>query len=340
MIKNIIYCFFISLPLYYHDREKTIGRANMSTHKDVIIIGGGSAGLSAAQYSARSNLKVMVIEQMASGGQALLIDDLENYPGFPDGINGFEFSQNMEKQAKKFGAEFINGTVKSIDKDSDIFTVETSKGLFTCSAVIVSTGAKHRHLGIPGEEELAGRGVSYCATCDGPFFKDKKMLVVGGGDAACDESSYLSNLTDNLVHIHRKDRFRAQKAVAQRVLNNSKIDVRFNHILEEIIGDGNVHKVRLKRTDSNEIYEEEFDAVFIFIGSIPQTSLLPDIEKDEAGYIITNQNMETKVKGLFAAGDVRSTPFRQIVVSASEGAIAAHIASKLIDELRGQAYGI
>ena len=310
----------------------------MSTHKDVIIIGGGSAGLAAAQYSARSNLNVLVIEQMASGGQALLIDNLENYPGFPDGINGFEFSENMEKQAKKFGAEFINGSVKSIEKDSDIFSVDTSKGMFTSSAVIVATGANHRHLNVPGEDKLSGRGVSYCATCDGPFFRDKKMLVVGGGDAACDESTYLSNLTDSIVHIHRKDRFRAQKAVAARVINNPNIDVRFNHTLEEIKGDDKVTSVVFKRTDTGEIYEEEMDAVFIFIGSVPQTSLLPDIKKDEAGYIITDQNMETEIKGLFAAGDVRSTPFRQIIVSAAEGAISAHIASKLIDELRGQAY--
>lgn len=312
----------------------------MSTHKDVIIIGGGSAGLAAAQYSARSNLKVLVIEEMASGGQALLIDDLENYPGFPDGINGFEFSENMEKQAKKFGAEFMNGSVKSLDKDGDIFTIETTKGLFTSSAVIIATGAKHRHLDIPGEKELSGRGVSYCATCDGPFFRDQKMLVVGGGDAACDESTYLSNLTDSIVHIHRKDRFRAQKSVAERVLKNPKIDVRFNHTLEEIIGDDKVSRVLLKKVDTGEIYEEEIDAVFIFIGSIPQTSIVGDIKKDEAGYIITDQNMETEIPGLFAAGDVRSTPFRQIVVSAAEGAIAAHIASKLIDNLRGQAYGI
>lgn len=310
----------------------------MSTHRDVIIIGGGAAGLSAAQYSARSNLSVLVIEKMASGGQALLIDDLENYPGFSDGINGFEFSENMEKQAKKFGAEFLSGTVESIEKDSDIFTVGTSKGLFTSSAVIVASGAKHRHLDISGEEEFSGRGVSYCATCDGPFFKDKKMLIVGGGDAACDESAYLSNLTNNLIHIHRKDRFRAQKSVADKVLNNPSIEVRFNHTIEEISGENKVRTVKLKNTLTDEIYTEEVDAVFIFIGSIPQTSLLPAIEKDEAGYIITNPNMETSVKGLYAVGDVRNTPFRQIVVSASDGAIAAHRASKMIDELKGQAY--
>lgn len=312
----------------------------MSTHRDVIIIGGGSAGLTAAQYCARSNLKVLVIEQMASGGQALLIDNLENYPGFPDGINGFEFSENMEKQARKFGAEFINASVNHIEKDIDIFTVETTKGLYTSSAVIAATGAMHRHLDIPGEQELSGRGVSYCATCDGPFFKGKKILVVGGGDAACDESAFLSNLTEKIIHIHRKNRFRAQKSVADKVLNNPSIDVRFNHTLEEIIGDEKVTSVKLKRTDTDELYEEKVDAVFIFIGSIPQTSLLPDVVKDDAGYIMTNNHMESSMKGLFAVGDVRNSPFRQIIVSASDGAIAAHSASKMIDDLRGLSYGL
>lgn len=312
----------------------------MSTHRDVIIIGGGAAGLSAAQYCARANLNVLVIEQMASGGQALLIDDLENYPGFPEGINGFEFSQKLEEQARKFGADFINSSVKSVEKDMDIFTIETSDRLLTASAVIVATGAAHRHLGIPGEEELAGKGVSYCATCDGPFFRDGRILVVGGGDAACDEAAYLSNLSDKIVHIHRRDRFRAQKSVADKVLKNPSIDVRFNHVIEEIKGDETISEVILKNIETGERYSEEMDAVFIFIGSDPRTSILENIHMDEAGYIITSETMETSVKGLFAVGDVRNTPFRQLVVSASDGAIAAHYASKHIDELRGQAYGV
>ncbi|MBB6478683.1 thioredoxin-disulfide reductase [Spirochaeta isovalerica] len=311
----------------------------MSTHSDVIIIGGGAAGLSAAQYCARANLNVMVLEKMASGGQALLIDNLENYPGFPGGINGFEFSERLEEQAKKFGAEFTNTSVRTVEKDGDIFTVETDKGLMTCSAVIVATGAAHRHLGVPGEEELAGQGVSYCATCDGPFFRDGKILVVGGGDAACDEASFLSNLTDRVVHIHRRDRFRAQKSVAEKALKNPSINVRFNHILEEINGDGKVSSVVFRNTITGETYSEEMDAVFIFIGSDPVTSCVPQVKKDESGYIITDEKMETSVKGLFAAGDVRNTPFRQLVVSASDGAIAAHYAAKYIDELKGQAYG-
>jgi len=311
----------------------------MSTHKDVIVIGAGAAGLSAAQYCARANLKVLVIEQMASGGQALQINDLENYPGFPEGINGFEFSSKLEDQAKKFGSGFSFGSVLRVDKDGDIFTIETEDGLLTSSAVIIATGAAHRHLHIPGEEELAGKGVSYCATCDGPFFRDKKILVVGGGDAACDEASFLSNLSDKIVLVHRRDRLRAQKSVADKVLKNPSIDIRFNHTIEKIEGEEKVTSVLFKDSLSGKSYREEMDAVFIFIGSDPVTSSVPQVEKDEAGYIVTDNTMETSLKGLFAAGDVRNTPFRQLVVSASDGAIAAHYASKYIDALKGQAYG-
>ncbi len=316
-------------------REK---ESTMETDKDLIIIGGGPAGLAAAQYGARGNLKVTVIEEMATGGQALLIDDLENYPGFPEPIKGFDFCQRLEQQATNFGAEIMNASVNSVRKDGDIFVVETDRGKMTALAVIIATGAKHRHLNVPGEKEFAGRGVSYCATCDGPFFKDQKMLVVGGGDAACDEASYLANLTDKVILIHRRDRFRAQKALAERVLNNKNIEVRFNTELKEIMGSAKVEKVKLFHNKENREYEEDMAAVFIFVGTVPQTSMLQDVELDNAGYIVTDQRMETNIKGMFAAGDVRSTPFRQVVVATGEGAIAAHSAIQYIDELRGEAY--
>ena len=307
--------------------------------KDLVIIGGGIAGLSAAQYGARSNLNTLVIEEMAPGGQALLIADLENYPGFPEPVNGFQFSMDMQKQAQKFGAEFMTATVKGISREKNTFTVETSKETVKAKTVIIATGAKHRHLEIPGEEEYSGKGVSYCATCDGPFFKNKKMLVVGGGDAACDEANYLANLTDKVVMIHRRDRFRAQKAVADKVLRNPNIEVRFNTVAAEINGDDNkVQKVVLSKTDEEKVYEEDFDAVFVFVGSIPQTKLVSHLEMDEAGYIVTDKHMQTSEKGLFAVGDVRDTPFRQLVVSASDGAIAAHFAANYIDDLKGEAY--
>lgn len=310
----------------------------MDVDRDLIIIGGGPGGISAAQYAARANLKVLVIEEMAPGGQALIISDLENYPGIPETISGIDFAQLMEKQAIDFGAEFLTASARSIKKDGDIFNIETSKGNFTSYTVIIATGAKNKLLGVPGEKEFTGRGVSYCATCDGPFFKGKKILVVGGGDAACDEASYLSNLSDNIIMIHRRDRFRAQKALAERVLKNKNIEVRFNHILKEIKGTMKIGSVVLENTETGETYEEEMDAVFIFIGTIPQTKLVPELPKDDAGYIVTDQCMETEVKGLYAVGDVRATPFRQVVVAAGEGAVATHCASQHIDDIKGMSY--
>ncbi len=312
----------------------------MAEINDLIIIGGGPAGLTAAQYAGRSNLKVLLFEELSPGGQAIIIDGLENYPGFPEAVSGFDFSQKMEKQARKFGCEILNTGVSGVSRISEEegFLVETTSGEFKSRAIILSTGAKHRHLNIPGEKEFSGKGVSYCATCDGPFFRDKKILVVGGGDAACDEAMYLSNLSDKIIMIHRKERFRAQKAIAERIIKNKNITVRFNTILKEIKGNDKVETAVLEKTDSKENYNENFDAVFIFIGSIPQTALFPDLKKDEGGYLITDQNMATEVPGLFVAGDVRATPFRQIVVAAGEGAIAANSVSKYIDKLKGQVY--
>ena len=310
----------------------------METDRDIIIIGGGAAGLAAAQYAARSNLNTLVIEELASGGQALSIESLENYPGLPEPLSGFDFAEKMEKQAQTFGAEMLSGTVKSINKEKDSFIIETDSGTLSCHAVILATGAKHRNLGVPGEKELSGRGVSYCATCDGPFFKNKKILVVGGGDAACDEAMFLSKLSSEIVVVHRKDRFRAQKALAERVLKNKNIDVRFNTTVKEILGSGKVEKVILENPETGKTYEEAFDAVFIFVGSLPQTSLVPQAAKDEAGYILTNQKMETDIPGLFAVGDLRATPFRQVVVAAADGAIAAHCAAQKIDEIKGKVY--
>lgn len=310
----------------------------MQADRDIIIVGGGPGGLSAAQYAARSNLNTVLYEEMAAGGQALIIDDMENYPGTVEPIKGYNFSQSMEQQARKFGADIVITSVKKITKEGDLFIVETGKGNVTAYTVVLATGAKHKHLNIPGENEFSGRGVSYCATCDGPFFKNKKMVVVGGGDSACDEAGFLANLTDKVIMVHRRNRFRAQKALAQRVLHNPNIEVRFNTVLSKITGENKVQKVVFTRTDNEKQYEEEADAVFIFIGSIPQTQLVPYLPKDEGGYIITNQLMETEVPGLYAVGDVRNTPFRQVVVAAADGAIAAHSASQYIDDLKGESY--
>ncbi len=310
----------------------------MAIDKELIIIGAGAAGLTAAQYGARANLQVLLLEEMAAGGQGLIIDNLENYPGFPEAISGVEFSQRFEDQALKFGAEIRNYSAFSVRKEEKLFTVETDNGPLSTYAVIIATGAKHRTLDVPGEKEYTGRGVSYCATCDGPFFREKRMLVVGGGDAACDEAGFLANLTEKVTMIHRRDRFRAQKSLAERTLKNPHIEVRFNTELKEIKGDDKVSRVVLWDNKNDRVYEEDMEAVFVFVGSIPQTQVVQDIKLDEANYIITDQQMQTNIKGIYAAGDVRATPFRQLVVAAGEGAVAAHSAAQHIDELKGEAY--
>lgn len=301
---------------------------------DFVIIGGGVAGLTAAQYGARANLSVAVIEETAAGGQALNINELENYPGVYPAIAGYELSDAMQKQAVAFGARFFTGKVQSIDKLGTKFVLKTDKAQFSAAAVLVATGAKHRALGIAGEKELSGKGVSYCATCDGPFFRGKRICVVGGGDAACDEALYLSRLTDNVTLIHRRDTFRAQAAVAARIMQNPRITCMMNHAPLAINGNGKVESILLKNTVNGEQTELATDAVFVFVGMEPQTALVELAKKDENGYIITDDDMQTSIAGLFCAGDLRAKPFRQIVTAAADGAYAAHGAEKYIRALR------
>jgi thioredoxin reductase (NADPH) len=310
----------------------------MDSQFDLIVVGAGAAGLAAAQYGARANLKTLLVEELAAGGQALLIDALENYPGVKGPVSGYDLSETMRTQAETFGASFLTATVGAMRKEAGTFLLETSEGNLESPTVILATGAKHRHVGVPGEEEFAGRGVSYCATCDGPFFKAKPMLVVGGGDAACDEAAFLSKLSDRIILVHRKERFRAQASLAARTLANPNIEVRFRTVVKEIKGGKKVESVVLEKADG-EVYEEAVAAVFVFVGSIPQSSLAAEAAKDESGYIITDERMASSVPGLFAAGDVRAACFRQLVTAASDGAIAAHSASQYIDEMRGAAYG-
>ncbi len=310
----------------------------MDTLYDLAIIGGGAAGLSAAQYGARANLSTVLIEEMAPGGQALLIDQLENYPGLAQPVSGFEFAMSMQKQAEEFGARFMTASVLSLTREDTRFRIATSEGDILTYTVILATGARHRHVGCPGEERLAGRGVSYCATCDGPFFRGKPMVVVGGGDAACDEAMFLAKLSPRIIMVHRRDRFRAQRSLAARVLANPAIEVRFNTVIEEIKGDKSVDSVLLRNVETGILTEEKTSAVFVFIGSDPQTALVPDAARDASGSLITDEHMATSLPGIYAAGDVRASPFRQLVTACSDGAIAAHAAAQYIDELHGQGY--
>ncbi|MEE0999425.1 MAG: thioredoxin-disulfide reductase, partial [Treponemataceae bacterium] len=303
---------------------------------DLIIIGAGPAGLSAAQYGARANLKTLVIENAAVGGQVLNINDFENYPGVFPGVKGNEFIATMTEQAKAFGADFLTATVSSIDKVKNQFIVKTDKGEQTSLTLVIATGAAHRKLGVPGEKELSGMGVSYCATCDGPFFKNRKVVVVGGGDSACDEATYLATLASEVTMIHRKSSFRAQKAVAERVLSNPKINVKFNTVVKEIKGKYKVEELILENTETGEISTINADGVFIFVGMVPQTDLVEMLPKDEGGYIKTNEKMETAIKGMYCVGDIRSKPFRQVVTATSDGATAAFSAGLYIRELNNE----
>ena len=301
----------------------------METEKfDYIVIGAGPAGLASAQYAARGGLKTLVLDMAGAGGQVLQINELENYPGVYPVVNGAEFMENMKVQAEAFGARIEMQNVSSIDKKGDVFSVATKKVVYEAPYLCIATGAIHRDLGVPGEENLKGRGVSYCAVCDGPFFRNKKIFVIGGGDSACSEAIYLSTLSKDVTIVHRRDSFRAQKAVVDKMLAAGVKPV-YDSVVKSINGTNKVESLTLQNVKTGEETVVETDAVFIFTGMLPQTELVDMLPKDQAGYIITNDEMETDVPGLFAAGDVRSKSFRQVVTAVSDGAIAAHKACEL-----------
>ena len=302
----------------------------MSNEKfDYLVIGAGCAGLASAQYAARGGLSVLVLDVAGAGGQVLQISDLENYPGVFPAVDGATYMMTMQKQAEAFGAKVFQDNVLSIDKTGGSFLVKTKKASYEATCLCIATGAIHRNLEVPGEKEFTGRGVSYCATCDGPFFRNKKILVVGGGDSACSEAIYLSTLSSDVSIIHRRDKFRAQQAVIDKMLAAGVKPI-YDSVVKEIKGASKVESVILENVKTGEQSELSADAVFIFTGMLPQTELVEMLPKDPSGYIITDENMETSVPGLFAAGDVRSKPFRQVVTAVSDGAIAAHVASERI----------
>lgn len=305
---------------------------------DILIIGGGAAGLAAAQYGARAGRQVHVVEPLMVGGQCMYIDKIENYPAIVEPITGFELADRLQKQAENFGANFIYDEFVSFEKKDNIFHVTLKQEQVQAKALIWATGAQHRHLNIPGEEEYNGKGVSYCGTCDGPFFRGKKIVVVGGGDTALTDALYLSKLSDDVTIIHRRSRFRAQDNLIQQIDRSNIKTIMVNKPLE-ILGDGNkVTGILLENTETKEQQTIETDAVFIFAGMLPQTTLLDKSLLDNYNYVKTNQKMETALEGFYAIGDVRDTPFRQVVTAVSDGAIAAHTATEYIDEITGNEY--
>ncbi|WP_406677291.1 thioredoxin-disulfide reductase [Moorella sp. ACPs] len=298
---------------------------------DLLIIGGGPAGLTAALYGARGGLDTVVLEMGAPGGQAGLTDRIENYPGFPEGINGMELAMKFAEQAKRFGARIEMATVQGVELNGEIKKAFTGSGEFKSRAVIIASGAHPRPLGVPGEEEFRGRGVSYCATCDGAFFRDKKVAVVGGGDSAVEEALFLTRFASQVTIIHRRDALRATKVLQERARDNPKISFCWNTVVTRIKGGEKVDSLELKDVKSGVAREEAFDGVFIFIGMEPNTDFLKGaLTLDPQGYIVTRDNLATSIPGVFAAGDVRSKDFRQVSTAVGDGAVAAMAAERYL----------
>jgi len=300
--------------------------------RELVIIGGGPAGLAAGIYGGRAALNPLILERGVPGGQAATTEWIENYPGIEDGIGGFELMVHMHRQAEKFGAEFKNADVLSIKKENGVFNLNTTTGEILAKTVIVATGAEPKELNVPGEREFRGRGVSYCATCDGNFFRGKTVAVVGGGDSALEEAIYLTKLVEKVYLIHRREGFRAAKVVQQRAKANPKIEFVLNAVVEEIVGERKVEKVVVKNVQTGEKSEIPVAGVFIYVGLKPNTAFLEGFLTLENGYIKTDDKMATEIPGLFAAGDVRLKDLRQVVTAVADGAQAAVSAEKYLEE--------
>ncbi|WP_154098098.1 thioredoxin-disulfide reductase [Bacillus coahuilensis] len=301
---------------------------------DVVIIGAGPAGMTAAVYTSRANLSTLMIERGIPGGQMANTEDVENYPGY-DHILGPDLSNKMFEHAKKFGAEYAYGDVKEIIDGKEYKTIKAGSKEYRTRSIILSTGAEYKKLGVPGEKELGGRGVSYCAVCDGAFFKGKDLVVVGGGDSAVEEGVYLTRFANKVTIVHRREELRAQKILQDRAFDNEKIDFIWNHTVKEIHEEGGkVGSVTLVSTEDGTEKEFKTDGTFIYIGMVPLTKPFENLGiTNDMGYIETNDRMETRVEGIFAAGDVREKTLRQIVTATGDGSIAAQSVQHYVEEL-------
>jgi thioredoxin reductase (NADPH) len=309
--------------------------AHVGETRDLVIIGSGPAGYTAAIYAARANLGPLVLKGLDAGGQLMLTTDVENFPGFADGIMGPALMTDLEKQAARFGAEILPVHVTRVDLSSRPFGIWAGDQEWRANAIIVATGASARWLGVPGEAKLRGRGVSACATCDGFFFRDRELLVVGGGDSAMEEATFLTKFASKVSIVHRRDEFRASKIMVERALANPKIEVVWNATLDEILGEDAVTGARMRDTVTDRVTEVSTDGVFMAIGHDPNTSLFAgQLSLDEAGYIVVAEPKTlTSVEGVFAAGDVTDTIYRQAVTAAGQGCKAAMDAEHFLEEL-------
>ena len=310
----------------------------MDDVRDVIIIGGGPAGYTAALYTARANLRPLVVEGFNWGGQLMITSEVENYPGYPDGVLGPAMMADFRRQAERFGAEYLTDDVTRVDFSERPFRIFVGDDEYRAEAVIVATGASARQLGLPSEQALQGRGVSYCATCDGAFFRDKVVVVAGGGDSAMEEATFLTRFARKVVIVHRRDEFRAAPIMVDRARANEKIEFVLNAVVEEVLGEaeGHVTGVRLRDTVTGDETVLEADGLFVAIGHVPNTSLFLDwLDHDEQGYLVTEpRSTRTNIPGVFAAGDVQDHTYRQAVTAAGSGAMAALDAQRWLDERR------
>ena len=300
---------------------------------DLIIIGGGPGGYTAALYGARAGLSTLILEKLSAGGQMALTHQIDNYPGFPEGIDGFELAESMQQQAEKFGAVTEYAEVYNADLESQPKVIETSEGNFLGRTVIIATGAGPRELGVPGEKELIGRGVNYCAACDGAFYKGKTVVVVGGGNTAAADAMLLSRVAKKVILVHRRDSLRATKIYHEPLMNAENVEFAWNSQVVEILHDRKVSGVVLKDVHSGEMRQIDCDGIFVSVGRKPVTGFLGDqLELDKSGYILAGESTKTNIPGVFAVGDVRTKFLRQVVTAVADGAVAVHMAEEFLAE--------
>ena len=301
---------------------------------DVVVIGAGPGGMTAALYASRSNLSTLIIERGVPGGQLVNTAEVENYSGFKS-IKGPELASNMYEGATRFGAEYTYGEIREIIDGKEYKEVVTANKMFKARSVIIATGAEHKKLGVPGEEKLNGRGVSYCAVCDGAFFRNRPLVVIGGGDSAVEEGTYLTQFASEVTIIHRRDELRAQKILQDRAFNNDKVNFIWDTVVEEIEGDMNVKSLRLRNVKTDEVSEFSADGVFVYVGLLPNSNAFLNLGiTDEEGWIKTDEKMETSTPGIFAVGDVRDTVLRQVATAVGDGSIAGDAAYKYVESLK------
>ena len=299
---------------------------------DMVILGGGPGGYTAALYAARAGLDTVVLERLSAGGQMALTSEIDNYPGFPEGIDGFELGMKFQEQAEKFGAKTEYAEVRGLELHSDPKVLHTSEGDFLARTVVIATGAGPRKLGLPDEERLTGRGVHYCAHCDGMFYRGKTVAIVGGGNSAAAEALYLSRVAKRVILIHRRDSLRATKIYHEPLKNLSNLEFYWNSAVTELIGDERLRAVRVKNLLSGEEEELQIDALFVSIGRKPATDLVAGQLELENGYIAADESTQTSIPGVYAVGDIRTKALRQIITAASDGANAAHFAEGYLSE--------